>query len=603
MHLQSFSVHGFRSLDCVEGIPIGGPTILAGHNDGGKTALLAALAFLLGEYTLSEDDRTYQMGVPRRCEMTDVEGVFLLDETEQAEHLLPAACRLRRRVGDDLKTAFEVWGPIADDERLRGLERYNAQTLKELVLDLELPVSTRKAENETTLKAFADEHSSQQGWMRAPSGLEQRLPRLLQFDGLLADPDEAVKTALSSRFQIHMSDPELQGRIKEIETELVERVAADAKGLCDHIRIRCPELQEVFVEPDVSFRGGFRGAPLRISRASGESVSLERSGLGSNRRVSLAIWEWTSEFLSEEHESDSVEDRPPVQTIVVYDEPDTHLDYSNQRKIMKLIRDQSAIPGVRVLVATHSMSLIDGVDLTDVVHLKLVDQRTAVERLCVDDHGAVDKHLQEIAAAVGLTNSILLHERCFLAVEGETEQRAFPVLFRLCEGLSLQSAGIALWGCFNNEGALHLAGYLAKHDRSVMLAVDADSRRLPKSIFKEPHLNTIFGGRQADVVKFVGEQDGVDELEALFTDDQWTVAANGLWPRADGKAWVPEDFAALRDLGKFSHGVQTLLQNASESGPGGKPDMMYTLAKSLQSADQVPQQLRQVFAEARQLAG
>ncbi|WP_370380719.1 ATP-dependent endonuclease [Catenulispora sp. GAS73] len=498
---------------------------------------------------------------------------------------------------------FEIWGPIADDERLRGLERYNAQALKELVTDLELPVSIRKADNQATLKAFADQHSSQQGWSRAPAGLEQRLPRLLPFDGLLANPDEAVRAVLSNSFHTHMADPELQGRIKQIETEVVERVTADAKGLCDHIMVRCPELQEVFVEPDVSFKGGFRGAPLRISRSSGESVSLERSGLGSSRRVSLAIWEWTSEFLSQEHESDGIGDRPPVQTIVVYDEPDTHLDYANQRKIMKLIREQSAIPSVRVLVATHSMSLIDGVDIPDVVHLKLVDRRTAVERLCVDEHGAVDKHLQEIAVAVGLTNSILLHERCFLAVEGETEQRAFPVLFRLCERLSLQSAGIALWGCFNNEGALHLAGYLAKHGRSVMLAVDADSRRLPKSIFKEAHLNTIFGGRQADVVKFVGEQEDVDEFEALFPDDQWAATANELWPRADGRPWVPQDFEALRNPGKFSHEVQTMLQDASESGPGGKPDMMYKLAKSLQSADQVPHQLRQVFAEARHLAG
>jgi len=136
-----------------------------------------------------------------------------------------------------------------------------------------------------------------------------------------------------------------------------------------------------------------------------------------------------------------------------------------------------------------------------------------------------------------------------------------------------------------------------------MLVVNADSRRLPRSIFKEAHLNTIFAGRQAEVVKFVGEADDVDELEALFTNDQWTTAADDLWPRTDGQPWAPQDFEALRDTSKFSHGVQTTLQEASESGPGGKPDMMYRLAKSLTSADQVPHQLRTVFSEARMLAG
>ncbi|WP_030855160.1 hypothetical protein [Streptomyces sp. NRRL S-475] len=62
---------------------------------------------------------------------------------------------------------------------------------------------------------------------------------------------------------------------------------------------------------------------------------------------------------------------------------------------------------------------------------------------------------------MGLRNSVLLHERCFLAVEGPTEQQCVPLLFRLSQGLPLQAAGIALWACDNNEGALHLAGYLS----------------------------------------------------------------------------------------------------------------------------------------------
>ncbi len=220
-------------------------------------------------------------------------------------------------------------------------------------------------------------------------------------------------------------------------------------------------------------------------------------GLGSARRISLAIWEWTSTLLSHEEFGDvdpsaepaPVKDaQPSVQTIVIYDEPDTHLDYGHQRKIMQLIREQSALPHVSVIVATHSMNLIDGVDIADVVHLRLAEGRTLIERLGANTHDAIDGHLGRITAAVGLRNSVLLHERCFLAVEGDTEQRVMPMLFRLSEGQSLQSAGIALWACFNNEGALHLARYLVEHGRSVMLMVDADSRTLPKGLFKEARL-------------------------------------------------------------------------------------------------------------------
>ena len=71
---------------------------------------------------------------------------------------------------------------------------------------------------------------------------------------------------------------------------------------------------------------------------------------------------------------------------------------------------------------------VDGVDISDVVHLKLVEERTVLERLQDNEHNIIDGYLGTLSASLGLRNSVLLHERCFLAVEGETEQQAFPVL-------------------------------------------------------------------------------------------------------------------------------------------------------------------------------
>ncbi|MGW7520417.1 ATP-dependent nuclease [Streptomyces sp. NPDC054796] len=625
LHLRSFTVTGFRCLTDIASIPVSSPTILAGHNDGGKSALLDALAFLLGARKLEDEDRTYtgpaadDATVAERCAQTTVTGTFDLDPWEQETFALGAQVQVRRRCGEDLVAHLEIFGPLADDERLRDLASHLVPALKELVSELGLnPVSQRRADLEESLRAHAAAHSSSQGWMSAPAGLDKRMPRLLPFDGKTAHPDAAVKTALTGRFHSHMEDPELSGRLHQLEDDVKERLRIDAKSLCDHITQRCPELQQVTVDPDISFGQGFRAAPLRLSRRPGESVGLDRSGLGSNRRVSLAIWEWTSELLAGEEAGDhspgpagetAEPQAPPLQSIVVYDEPDTHLDYHHQRKVMQLIREQSALPHVNVLVATHSMNLIDGVDISDVVHLKLHEHRTIVERLASGTVGDdVDVHLGRIAAAVGLRNSVLLHERCFLAVEGETEQQAFPLLFRLSEGLSLQAAGIALWACFNNEGALHLARYLAQHGRSLMLVVDADSRNVAKSIFKPAKLTQFFGPAASDYVKFIGESEEAggemyNELEEIFPDTLWASTANKIWPRPVAQGpWAPADFAALRESGKFSARVQELLQAQSSDGPGGKPEMMYQLSMSLQDPDDVPEQLRQIFRELRQLA-
>ncbi|MFE1996398.1 ATP-dependent nuclease [Streptomyces parvulus] len=638
MYLSSFSVSGFRSLTDVRDIPVRKPTILAGHNDGGKSAVLDSLHFLTGSKKLLTDDRTFlvqageqpeQAGeqelptAPLRCEETVVVGEFRLDEWEQRQLELPVSVRIRRRAGQDCVGHLEYWGPLPDDERLRDLPALLVPALKALAKEFGLkPATEKKDDLRAALSVYAREHSSDKAWLPAPALMSARMPRLLPFDGKAAHPDAEIKTALSGRFKQYMEDPELRGKLSELEDQVKDRLRTEAKSLCDHIQLRCPDLTDVYVEPDISFEHGFRGAPLRVARTAGESVALDRSGLGRSRRVALAVWEWTSELLAEEEaeeparavaeetkEGSDGEAQPPVvQTIVIYDEPDTHLDYHHQRRVMQLIQDQSAFAHVGVIVATHSLNLIDGVEISDVVHLKLDQHRTVIERI---GNGAVgdelEAHLWKIAASLGLRNSVLLHERCFLAVEGDTEQRAFPLLFKLCENLSLQAAGIALWGCFNNEGALHLARYLAEHERSFMLVVDADSRSLPKSIFKPAKLTQFFGPRVADYVKFIGEPDPsleggetFNELEEAFSDDVWSRTANKIWPRITG-VWSPEDFAQLRG-GKFSDAVKQMLREQSENGPGGKPDMMFKLASALEDPHDVPEQLRLIFRQLRKLA-
>ena len=617
MFLEKFTVRGFRSLANVTNVPISGPTILAGHNDGGKSAVLAALAFLLGKHTLENEDRTYLQPEHAtqvaddlaRYEQTEVEGQFALDEWEQETFSLPNGVQIRRIADAELKPHLEIYASVPNDERLRDISAYRVPELTDLVKELGLEATSgKKPDMQAALRAYALGNSDGMDWLPAPSGLEQRLPALMSFDGKSARPDDAVRTALSSRYHHHIADEKLTGQLRALETEVQERLRGDAQSLCQHIRKRCSDLAEVFVEPDVSFSHGFKGAPLRIARTSGEPVSLDRSGLGSARRISLAIWEWTSNLLAQDEivEATEAEDSPAstepprTQTIVIYDEPDTHLDYDHQRKIMGLIRDQSALAHVGVVVATHSMNLIDGVDIRDVVHLKLESGRTVAERLGADSHDAVDEYLRNVAASVGLRNSILLHERCFLAVEGESEQRAIPLLFRLCEGMSLQAAGIALWACYNNEGALHLASYLAKHKRSVMLVVDADSRTLPKGLFKPERLLQFFGENLSKVVKLLGEQSQAREFEEVFSNEVWASAANKAWPREN--IWKPEDFEALRAEKKFSQSVQEMLQSQSASGPGGKPEMMHELALALDRPEDVPSELRGIFAELRKLA-
>jgi putative ATP-dependent endonuclease of OLD family len=601
--LENYAVRGFRSLHDVAGIPVGKPTILAGQNDGGKTSALHALAFLLNRYAATEADLTCVPGEPADAPQTmSVEGQFRTDEWERTTFDLGETVRLRRVFEPGQGDHFEHWSDLADDEDLRNLPAKTVPALKALLTKYDL-----SAERQTkpfllqALEEYAGKHSSTTDWVPTPAALVRRLPRITWFDGRTLEPEGAIRSVLDLKLKDHIAGDAVRKKVRELEEDLEEWVRIEAKPLEDHIVGRCDDIETVSIAPTVTATPVLKETKLQLQRPSGELVQLDRSGMGSARRVSMAIWEATSDVLAEQAET-AADEAPALPVVVVYDEPDTHLDYHFQRNIMKVIRSQSKLDHVSVVVATHSMNLIDGVDIRDVVLLRLDEQRqlTVVERLGSGDHADFDRHLGRIATAVGLRNSVLLHERCFFAVEGETELQAMPLLFQLSEGLSLQAAGIALWACGGNDGALSLARYLYTHGRAVLLVVDADSRSQNR-MFRDQRLRQTFDAHYEEHVVLLGEAQRANELEELFSDEQWARVANAEWPRAGD--WSPEHFAEHRCGAKFSGDVEKMLRDHSTTESAGKPGMMVAMASSLSDPEEVPPALRAVFRRLQELAG
>ena len=598
MDLQAFDVEGFRSLANVPGIPVRQPTILTGPNDAGKTALLLALQCLLGTYTVIDADRTFRRDqaaddltddLTRRVSETTVTGSFVLSSSEQ-EHLgLPGLIRLRRRMPVNGRPIYEVMRSVAADPRLRKLDGLRVYELKEVAHALSVdPVgpANRLDSWRSPLRALATAGPFIDEWVPASPELIRSLPKLVAFSSTdNVDPQAQVRTALSASYARILESDDIRGSIDEVETVVRQRLVTEADALRVHIQSRCPDLSTVAIDPTVSFKSGFSNVTLEAAVEGTEAVGLRHAGAGRLRRITLAVWEWTSNLLGRD-EGDS------RSTIVVYDEPDTHLDYAHQRAFMTLIRSQCSQPGVSMLVATHSLNLIDRVDIADVVHVQLREERTHVERLSDDAHQGIDQYLANVSTSMGLRTSVLLHERCFLAVEGPSELQAIPILFRLSEHLPLQSAGLALISCGGNEPALKVVRFLLEHGRRAVFLLDKDSQTQERTrrLFAPDRLRSY--GVTDEMVYFVGD---VNELEELFTDDQWAHAAQLTWRRNDGQAWQASNFSVLRSAQKFSDAVIDLLKAESDEAPAGKPDMMTGLALSLQTPDDVPLALRVAF--------
>ncbi|WP_442928222.1 AAA family ATPase [Microbacterium sp. USHLN186] len=56
MKLRNVSIDGFRSIRSLNSLNLGTPTILAGHNDAGKSAIIDAILMLLGSYKPTIED-------------------------------------------------------------------------------------------------------------------------------------------------------------------------------------------------------------------------------------------------------------------------------------------------------------------------------------------------------------------------------------------------------------------------------------------------------------------------------------------------------------------------------------------------------------------
>lgn len=593
MQLQSVSIAGFRSIRELPTLTLGSPTVLAGHNDAGKSAIIHAILFLLDGYVLTESDRTYVSatdgtvspdadGAVERVPETYVAGTFKLSDAE-SEQFGTSPLQVRRIARTGAKPALEVLRSVPADARLRDLDSLKLAQLEDRLKTLKLDTTKgNKADYLDRLQTAAASSPQSDEWVPADPALGKALPSGRRFDARSAvDAEVAIKDTLTTAYRSHLESEDLQGRVRTIEDDLESRLVQDAEEIRAHIVDKVRDIGEVQIKPSVSFSSanGLKSTDITVRNNAGENINLQLSGAGRARRVALAVWEYNATLLA--HSGEDV--------VLLYDEPDTHLDYGHQRELMTLIHEQTKNPKVTVVVASHSMNLIDGTDISDVVHVKHEDHRTVIERLA--DDSDVGSHLGAIAASVGLRNTVLLHERLFVGVEGESEARALPVLFKLVTGRHLESCGIAIWPCGNNEGARNFAAFLHAHKRTVVFLVDEDSKDNAKHVFNADKLRAAGLDPERQCL-YIGDP---AEIEDLFTDEQWAAAANQSWPRTcDTRAWSAGDFSQHRGS-KFSKGILDMIRSAAAVAPSGKPDMLIGLTLSLKTPEDVPTDLQEKF--------
>lgn len=609
MELIAFRASHFRSLYETDWIPFHDITVLIGENDGGKTATIEALDVLLGNRRVDTEDFSYShgelaeapSGTAREKELL-LEARFRVTETEM-EHIRAAAplamfededLHLVRRanLGDDGPSLgdLKVKARAPADPRLhRDKDRLRLEELRQFADERGLEVTGPRNNKDSFIEAIINTRD-QVTWdeceLEVGAAAQLGLPVFTVFPSFL-DPEQVVSQGLRSVFAQEIQKEEHQGRLEEIRRGVQEVLDGHIANLIPYVRKYRQDIADVRVTPQFDFERGYQGARLELIAGNGRPIALGKRGLGMRRQVTLAVYEWNSEVLR----GRVAEETRPV--VLAFDEPDLHLDYGSQRKLFDIIRGFTG-SGIQVVVATHSLNFVNRVPVNKLNHYSLdSSERTEIEHV-PSGPDAEELFLFQVGAGMGLENSLMFYERCFLVVEGATEMGALPSLFERHTGTTMWSEGIRLLNGKGNGGVRLFAKFLNQSRRNVVFLVDEDAKTQSGSerMFSEERL--VADGFDIDgQVHFLGPR----EFEEAFADEVWAKVGRAFYPREGEAEWRAAEFEQMRQ--ETERRFKDSLLRAFRTDPA---TLGVRLAQCVESSSEIPDAIRTCFGRARQMA-
>jgi len=550
-------------------------TVLTGQNDSGKSSTLDALESLLGVALLSASDRSSGLA---ETDPVIVEGEFVVSGS--ARPLLFRSILDDRGYRREIKAIAHREFPAEPDDMTLSELRATFQRL-----GLVSPGGTSKAPYVQAANTWIEGRQKdefQELWRVAVQEELSVLPTLTRFDESHVEEPVAHAQALLARAARNLlTEERYTSRLDELQQTLTADILPTLDEIKQKIQKHCPDIEEIKVIPIFDFRRPAISVSIELTRG-GAAVPLETAGGGRRRRIAVAI-----------HEASIASLRTGTsEEILAYDEPDMHLDYMAQRELFDILRRQSELGHVQVVVATHSLNFIDKVGLASLAHYRLDSTySTVVESLTGTAHADELAFLQNVCVSLGLRNSALLSERCFLVVEGDTEHAAVPVLYRKVTDSSLVASGITLLNTKGSGAVRRLVEILRiEWQRDVVAMVDTDARDEAASWLAR------LGLAEGSDLYFIGSK----EFEDAFSDQQWATTLNKSFPQASGQ-WKPADIAALRASSSFSDDLCSLVRDRSRVPTATKPDLGYALAETI-AANETPTAIRHALEAAALVA-
>jgi hypothetical protein len=205
-----------------------------------------------------------------------------------------------------------------------------------------------------------------------------------------------------------------------------------------------------------------------------------------------------------------------------------------------------------------------------------------------------------ICESLGLRNSMLLDERCFIVVEGDTEDAAVPLLFPIVVGKTLVAAGIHR---LNTRGGGSMRAFVTalktQLKRDVVLLADTEAASQEEEQRRSAWLGEL-GLSVGNGAYYVGGK----EFEDAFSDEVWLRALTAEFPPVEGRpSWSLTDLESFRSESKFSDALHKEVCRRCKDSGIRKPDLGRALAGACCGPGDIPPVLQECFLFAHRLTG
>lgn len=614
MQLTKLSVNGFRSLREFN-VDFSKLAVLIGENDAGKSSVLDLLdIFFTGKHPDQDDYFCSLDG--ERAKTIDVVCEFSIGENDDsakpfAVNNVLVIKRIYKAGDQSFETSY--LGEVFENEDLnvdfRDLDANSQRTLiRKLnpdVLDADISNTEKRI---SWFHAHCGQATKRQDWLQSPPRWGNFLPRFERYSAMdYKTPSSLVSKTLKQVFEQTIFETEgdngerkLIKELRDVEAKARKELSVKINELEGHIKKYNKRIKDIGYEPEFDFVNSLKSGEFLIDTGRGSHL-LTKIGDGSKRRLFMAVMDWDREVTISQARDES--NLPSI--IRGYDEPDTNLHYGAQRLMYQTIDEivNSENSRVQAVLCTHSLAMIDRAPSQNIRKLSLDDDGcTQVEKLVTNDDPEIENFLLGLARELGITNSIMFYERCFVLIEGETEENALPILYKRIYGRSLIEDGIRVINVRGNGAVKEFLKILSTNRQKFTLVfIDNDSRgdpsaKLRPEIFREAQFGEEFIREQ---VVYVGDQ----EFEDLFSNSSIANCLNHHWPKANG-LWQDEEIDPLRRERKFSDALRRVVygnQNPDSGSNWSKPEFGKILAESIDQSG-IPQSILDFFEKMRSVA-